>query len=81
MIAVHGLASPSSAHGTRPLGGSGLAGGRLASLLEIVRVWRFRRRYRADLQRLLRLGAYLIDDIGLGPKEAVEEAGKPFWRA
>ncbi len=44
-------------------------------------MWRFRRRYRADLQRLLRLGAYLIDDIGLGPKEAVEEAGKPFWRA
>jgi uncharacterized protein YjiS (DUF1127 family) len=28
-----------------------------------------------------RLGAHLIDDIGLGPEEAAEEAGKPFWRA
>jgi uncharacterized protein YjiS (DUF1127 family) len=50
MIAVQGLASPSSARGARH---------------EIPR----------------RLGAHLIDDIGLGPEEAAEEAGKPFWRA
>lgn len=80
MIAAHGLASPSAAGSGRLLGGPRLAGG-LISPLEALRAWRFRRRYRADLRRLLRLGTYLIDDIGLGLKEAVEEARKPFWRA
>ena len=43
--------------------------------------WFARRRYRGDLRRLLRLGAYLIADIGLEHRRAAEEAGKPFWRA
>jgi uncharacterized protein YjiS (DUF1127 family) len=81
MIAAHGLASQPSTDGTRLLGGPRLAGGRLTSPLRIWRVWRSRSRYRTELRRLLRLGAYLIDDVGLGLGEAVEEARKPFWRA
>jgi uncharacterized protein YjiS (DUF1127 family) len=49
--------------------------------LETLRAWGARRRYRADLRRLLRLGVYLIDDVGLDREEAIEEARKPFWRA
>ena len=80
MIAAHRLASLPSASGRRFLGRPWLSG-ELASPARVLGVWRLRRRYRADLRRLLRLGAYLIDDVGLGLKEAVEEAGKPFWRA
>lgn len=41
--------------------------------------WRRRRRYRADLKRLLRVGPYMVDDIGLTMKEAQREIAKPFW--
>ena len=42
-------------------------------------VWQTRRRYRADLQRLLQLAPYLLDDIGIIRNEAIEESCKPFW--
>ena len=54
--------------------------GRLVSPLEIVGVFVFRRRYRAELRRLLRVGSHMIDDIGLDLKEAVAESRKPFWQ-
>lgn len=53
---------------------------RPVSPLAVLSVWRVRRWYRAELRRLLDVGPYLIDDIGLGHREAVEESGKPFWR-
>jgi len=43
--------------------------------------WRRRHRYRADLKRLLKVGHYMIDDIGLAYEEALRESGKPFWKA
>lgn len=43
--------------------------------------WAARRRHRADLRRLLGIGGYLISDIGQEHGRAIEEAGKPFWRA
>ena len=76
MIAAHGLASLPSPSGTRFLGRPGLA-----AALAMPRVWQLRRRYRADLRRLLTLGPYLIDAIGLGLGKAIAEASKPFWRA
>jgi len=42
--------------------------------------WRERRRYRADLERLLRAGDYLVKDIGLTPEDAHREINKPFWK-
>jgi uncharacterized protein YjiS (DUF1127 family) len=48
--------------------------------LHALRLWRLRRRFRADLRRLSEVGPHLIDDIGLDLKEAAEEIGKPFWR-
>lgn len=43
--------------------------------------WRRRHRYRADLKRLLKIGPYMIDDIGLAYEEALRESEKPFWKA
>ena len=43
-------------------------------------VWRERRRYRKELRRLLRVGEYMLEDIGLNVQEAEREAAKPFWR-
>ena len=45
------------------------------------RLWWARRRSRAELRRLLRVGAYLVADIGLPLAGARAEADKPFWRA
>jgi uncharacterized protein YjiS (DUF1127 family) len=42
--------------------------------------WRVRRRYRAELRRLLRTGQHLLADIGLTPAAAAHEACLPFWR-
>ena len=41
--------------------------------------WQKRRRYREDLKRLLRVGPYMIADIGLTHEEAQKEIAKPFW--
>jgi uncharacterized protein YjiS (DUF1127 family) len=46
----------------------------------VIAAWLARSRYRRELRRLLVTGRYLIDDVGLSVKEAVEEAHKPFWR-
>jgi uncharacterized protein YjiS (DUF1127 family) len=41
---------------------------------------RRRHEFRADLKRLLKVGSYMIDDIGLTHKEALRESEKPFWK-
>jgi uncharacterized protein YjiS (DUF1127 family) len=42
--------------------------------------WETRRRYRAELKRLFRVGPHMIDDIGLTLEEAYREIAKPRWR-
>ncbi len=42
--------------------------------------WRRRYHFRADLRRLLKVGAYMIEDIGLSHEEALRESAKPFWK-
>ena len=42
--------------------------------------WQARRGYRKDLERLLRVGPYMIKDVGLTLEEAKREIEKPFWR-
>jgi uncharacterized protein YjiS (DUF1127 family) len=50
------------------------------SLGDTVEQWKQHRRYRADLRRLLRVGPYMVRDIGLTPEEANRELQKPFWK-
>jgi len=33
-----------------------------------------------DLERLLRVGTYMIEDVGLTLAEAIREIEKPFWQ-
>lgn len=51
-----------------------------AGFLSLLADWRQRRRYRAELRRLLRTGHYLVEDIGLAVPAAVREAVLPLWR-
>jgi uncharacterized protein YjiS (DUF1127 family) len=53
---------------------------RIAGVSDILAKWKHRRRYRADLARLLCVGCYMIDDIGLTLDEARREIKKPLWR-
>ena len=42
--------------------------------------WMGRRRFRADLKRLLKVGPHMIADIGLTLEAAMAESEKPFWQ-
>lgn len=44
----------------------------------VVAQWDLRRRTRKDLRGLT---DYMLRDIGLDPRAAMQEAAKPFWRA
>lgn len=57
--------------------GSGRSG---ADFFGLFADWRRRRRYRAELARLLRTGPHLVDDIGLTMSDAARAAVLPFWR-
>lgn len=56
-----------------------VGGRRLVRPVQLLHTWLFRRRFRAELQRLSGLGPYLLDDIGLSVEKADKEASKPFW--
>jgi uncharacterized protein YjiS (DUF1127 family) len=42
--------------------------------------WMERRRFRADLKRLLKVGPHMIADLGLTLDAAMAESEKPFWQ-
>jgi len=42
--------------------------------------WRRRLRLRHDLERLLRTGPHVLEDIGLTVAAVQQELEKPFWR-
>ena len=48
--------------------------------MALVKAWRTRWHYRRELGRLLRVGRYMISDIGLTLAEALAETDRPFWR-
>jgi uncharacterized protein YjiS (DUF1127 family) len=50
------------------------------ALADTIALWKQRRRYRADLRRLLQVGPYMLRDIGLTPEEGYREIRKPFWK-
>ena len=53
---------------------------RTAEVASLFTEWNRRRAHRADLRRLLRVGSYIVRDIGLTPEEALCESRKPFWK-
>ena len=50
----------------------------MAAFRETVRTWKERTRTRRALSQLT---LRMLDDAGIEPYEAMEEARKPFWRA
>ena len=61
---------------SKPAFGPGL-GGALASLLEVLLIWRDRG---AQRRALARLDDRMLKDIGLSRVDVARETGKPFWR-
>ena len=50
----------------------------MAAFRQTVRTWKERSRTRRALSQL---APRMLDDAGIEPYEAIEEARKPFWRA
>jgi len=48
--------------------------------IQLAKTWRMRRYYRREMTRLLRVGGYMISDIGLTLADARAAADRPFWR-
>ncbi|MEY9531956.1 DUF1127 domain-containing protein [Sinorhizobium fredii] len=52
----------------------------LATLRSIVATWRWRTRFRGDLEQRLKGDPHLIDDIGPTRPQVEAEIAKPFWQ-
>jgi uncharacterized protein YjiS (DUF1127 family) len=53
---------------------------RIAGVRRVLAEGKRRWIYRRDLKRLLCVGEYMIDDIGLSLEDAHDEIDKPFWQ-
>ena len=51
----------------------------LATLRNMIAMYRARRRFRADLERIARDNPHLIDDMGLARWQVEAEVAKRFW--
>ena len=51
----------------------------LATLRRIIATWRWRIRFRRELEHKLKDNQHLVDDIGLTEREVAAEIAKPFW--
>jgi uncharacterized protein YjiS (DUF1127 family) len=52
----------------------------LATLRSIIATWRWRRRFRWELEQKSQANPHLIDDIGLTRRQIEAEIAKPFWQ-
>lgn len=52
---------------------------RIICLFPEIRRLQKRARFRAELRRLLKVGPYMIEDIGLDLEEVQHELSKPLW--
>ncbi len=52
----------------------------LATLRSIIATWRWRMRYRWELEQRSQANPHLIDDIGLTKRQVEAEIAKPFWQ-
>lgn len=53
--------------------------GSILGVIQCISEWRRRILYRRELERLLKTGPHLIQDMGLGIDEALHEVSKPFY--
>ena len=51
-----------------------------ASLRSIVAIWRWRMRYRRELEQRSKDAPHLIEDIGLTVRQVEAEIAKRFWQ-
>ncbi|WP_246591374.1 DUF1127 domain-containing protein [Aminobacter anthyllidis] len=54
---------------------------RRASLLGTIATWRWRIRFRWELEQKLKADPHLIDDIGLTRRQVETEIAKHLWQA
>jgi uncharacterized protein YjiS (DUF1127 family) len=52
----------------------------LATLRSIIATWRWRIRFRWELEQKSKANPHLIDDIGLTRQQVEAEIAKPFWQ-
>jgi uncharacterized protein YjiS (DUF1127 family) len=52
----------------------------LATLRSIIATWRWRIRFRWELEQKSKDNPHLIDDIGLTKRQVEAEIAKPFWQ-
>lgn len=52
-----------------------------ANLPGTIATWRWRIRFRWELEQKLKADPYLIDDIGLTARQVETEIAKHFWQA
>lgn len=52
----------------------------LATLRSIVATWRWRRRFRRELELKSLASPHLLDDIGVTKRQVEAEIAKPFWQ-
>ena len=53
---------------------------RIGQIQTLLAEWMRRHCFSRDLKRLLKVGPYMIADIGLTPEGAMIESKKPFWQ-
>ncbi len=52
----------------------------LATLRSMIATWRWRNRFRWELEQMSKANPHLIDDIGLTRRQLEAEIAKPFWQ-
>jgi uncharacterized protein YjiS (DUF1127 family) len=52
----------------------------LATLRSIIATWRWRMRFRWELDQRSQVSPHLLDDIGLTKRQVEAEIAKPFWQ-
>jgi len=52
----------------------------LATLRSIIATWDERKRFRWELEQMLKANPHLICDIGLTRRQVEAEIAKPFWQ-
>lgn len=52
----------------------------LATLRNMIATWRWRKRFRWELEQMSKDNPHLIDDIGLTRRQVEAEIAKPFWQ-
>jgi uncharacterized protein YjiS (DUF1127 family) len=80
--APHRAARPGTPVGPAPVGPADVSRRHysLATLRSIIATWRWRIRFRWELEQMSKANPHLIDDIGLTRRQVEAEIAKRFWQ-